>query len=45
MTQFVDKLEQRLYISERQESSRGMISSYQALYASVNMKNLILTLK
>jgi len=45
ITQFVDNLEQRLSLSERQESSRGMISSFQAFYTSVRMKNLKLTLK
>jgi len=45
MTQFVDNLEQRLSLSAREESSRGMIPSYQTFYASVSMKNLKLTLK
>jgi hypothetical protein len=45
MTQFVDNFEQRFSLSARQESSRGMVSSYQTFYDSVSMKNLKLTLK
>ena len=45
VTQFVDNLEQHLSLSDRQESSRGMISGYQAFFASVSMKNLNLEMK